>query len=272
MKKTLYILAAIMFLMPSMSQTRSKDVDAQKFIEGVVVKIMPVNTESNMAYWKATTTGDKAWYKKYEETEIEYRNILSDKKLFEESKSLHKSKIDDPLIKRQIEIIYLSSLENQIDPKLNEELVRQASGLEKKFNAYRAKIGNKEVTDNDIRQIMKKTRDIKKRKQAWEASKQIGKVVADDLIALVKKRNEAARDIGFKNYYVMELKLQEQNEREIFGILNRLAAATERPYKKLKIGIDDAVAKQFNIKPNEVAIWHYEDTFFQEAPKSYSVD
>ena len=42
--------------------------------------------------------------------------------------------------------------------------------------------------------------------QAWQARKQIGPVVADDLRRRAHMRNEAARAIGFADYFALLLK------------------------------------------------------------------
>lgn len=272
MRKIFVLAAFLAFVLSNTAMAANKDKQAQEFINKVVQKIEPVLKDYSIAYWKATTTGFKTWYKKYEEKEIEYRRIMANKDWFAEVKSLHKSKIGDPIVKRQIDILYLDFLENQIDSKLSEELVRRSAALTRKFTTYRARVKGVEVTDNKIRQIMRESLKPAERKATWEASKQIGKAVADDLIALVKKRNEAARSLGFKNYYQMQLVFLEQNERELFGLLDSLARQTDKPFKKLKVEIDTVLAKRHGIKTADLRPWHYEDVFFQETPQIYNVD
>lgn len=272
MRRIIFCLAVITVFVSNTAMAKCRGDEARAFINEIVAKIEPVLKENASAYWMATTTGEKSWYKKYEEKEIEYRRIMSDKQGFEKVKSLRDSTIKDPMVKRQIDLIYLDFLENQIDPKLNEEMVRRGAELEKKFNTYRAKLGGVNVSDNNIRELMRKSTDLAEREKVWEASKQIGAVVANDLITLVKRRNEAARQLGFKNYYVMRLELQEQNEKDLFAQLDKLAKLTEGPFKELKTEMDAALAKRYGIKAADLRPWHYEDVFFQEAPQVYNVD
>ncbi len=283
MKKAFLVVVWAVFLVTSVAMAleikHPVETDSKAFIKRVSAKIEPVLKEYSLAQWKATTTGKKEWYKRYEDKEIEYRKILSDKLDFKELEGLKKdypkmmSKYAeyDPEITRQLDTLYLGFKENQIDPKLSETLVKMDSALEKKFNTFRAKINGVATPDNKIREILKTSTDMAERKATWEASKQVGSAVAADLIALAKKRNEAATKLGYKNYYVMMLDLQEQNEKEIFGLLDDLAKKTDKPYKALKKEIDDITAKRFGIKSSEVMPWHYEDVFFQEAPQTYSV-
>ncbi len=246
--------------------------EAHTFIVSLEKKVEPLFKKNAIAYWNATITGQKRWYKKHEEIEIQTQKIFENKTLFEKIETIRKLEITDPILKREIELLYLDFLENRVDPKLNTELVRLSSKVTSKFNTHRAKINGREVTDNEIRKILKSEHDCEIRKRTWEASKQIGKAVAGDLIALIKKRNKAAKSLGFKNYYQMQLIFQEQTEKEVFGVLDGLAKLTEKPYRKLKKEIDSLVAKKFNISSKKVMPWHYEDVFFQEPPEIFELN
>jgi len=295
MKKTLTViifalltLASVLFIcgreivtpIMALEIRRPVEKQAKDFIERTVKKIEPVLKEDAKAYWNATTTGKKEFYTLYEEKEIEFKKIMSDPLDYAEirdlkdnyKKSLSRYPEYDPKVDRQLRLLYLDYLENQIDPKLSKALVRMGSALEEKFNTHRAKIDGKEAPDNKIREIMRRSVDLTERQKVWEASKQIGDIVNKDLIALVKKRNEAARALGFKNFYVMRLELQEQDEKELFSLLDDMASLTKAPYKDVKSEIDASLAKRYNIKVSELRPWHYEDPFFQEAPQVYNLN
>ncbi len=271
MKKLVCIILVILFA-SNIAFASTKEGEAKMFIDNIVKKIEPVLKDISLSYWKATITASKLWYGKYEAKQIEYKDILSSKAEFKQLKKLKKAKYKDPLVKRQLDLLYLMYLENQIDPKLAEDLVRAGTKLEKKFYTYRATIDGVKVSDNEVDEILKKSKDLRERKKAWNASKQIGKAVSEDLVALVKLRNRAAKSLGFKNYYQMGLELQEQNEKDLFALLDSLARLTDKPYRDLKTEIDRSLAKRFKIEVKDMKPWHYEDVFFQGAPQIYDVD
>lgn len=256
------------------------EVAAKKFIDKYAKITTPIRIEWFKAYWKASTTGKKEWYKKYEEKELQHDKVFSDKLAFAEVQDLKASYPKymkkypkyDPQITRQLDILYLNFLENQLDQKLNEEIIKKASAIEEKFNTFRAKMGKAEFPDNKLKEILRKSTDTDERQKAWEASKQVGALVASDLKNLVKLRNKAARSLGFKNYYVMSLELQELNEKDLFKILDNLARDTNKPFKDLKDEIDTSLAKKFGIAKKDLRPWHYEDPFFQEVPQVYNTD
>ncbi len=116
------------------------------FVESIVNEIAPVEKELNETQFAAWDGGNDEDYKKAAELEKKYRILLSDKEKFGKLKVYKASKIKDPMLKRQVEILYLMFLENQLDKDIIEELVNRSSAIEKKFNTYRAKIDDKEVS------------------------------------------------------------------------------------------------------------------------------
>ena len=109
-------------------------------------------------------------------------------------------KIDDPVIKRAIDVIYLLYLEKQVDPELLKKMTALSNAVEKKFTTFRAKVDGKEMTDAEVRKVLKTSTMSERRQEVWEAAKEVGKVVEPDLKELVKLRNEAAKKLGFANY------------------------------------------------------------------------
>ncbi len=253
----------ILFIFLVSCQNREKKV--RIFIENHLKEVVPLSKEMNLAYWEATAKGEEELYKKYADLELKLRKIYSRKEEFEIIKSFYgDEKIQDPLLKRQIELLYLSYFGNQIDEKLLEEIVKLSSEIEGKFNTFRADFEGQKVPDNTLSDILKTERNLERRKRAWEASKQVGEEVAEKLKELVRLRNKAAKRLGFSNYYELELFLSEQKPEEIISIFDKLAEVAEPSFIKIKEKIDDTFAKKFKVKKEDLRPYHYQDFFFQE--------
>ena len=119
---------------------------------------------------------------------------------FAELKAIKEQGVADPLLARQITVLYLEYLAKQVDHELLKKMPAKSNAVERAFNVFRPKVDGKELTDNDIRRILRESRDSAERRAAWEASKKVGPVVVGDLLELVALRNEAARKLGFANY------------------------------------------------------------------------
>lgn len=244
------------------------------FLDNYMKFLEPLLINDARAYWNATASGKDEDYAEYEKYEVQYTKYHSNKAEFAKVKSFKDSgMIKDHMLARQLTYVYIDFLSNQTDPELLEQIVKLSTEIEKIFNKHRGMYQGKEVSDNELLEVLSKETDSAKRKEAWSAQKTVGKEVAPLLIKLVKLRNKAARDMGYKNYYEMEMELSELNISEVFKIFDELAELTDEPFKKLKMDvIDKKLSKMWGISPDEMRPWHYQDFFFQESPKISSFD
>src|SRR4051794_35251713 len=174
---------------------------AQGFIEVHEERVLPLERAASLAWWNANVTGKDEDFAAKEEAQNRLDAALADRPRFGELKSLREGKIADPVLRRQIEVLYLGYLEKQVDRVLLRKITAKANAIEKSFNAYRATVDRREMTDSEVRKVLKESEDLPRRKAVWEASKGVGATVEADLKALVALRNEAAHTLGFKNYH-----------------------------------------------------------------------
>ncbi len=245
------------------------DEEFKSFLEKHIKIIEPLHKELNLVYWQACLSGKDEDYKKYSDLELKLRKVYSDKEDFKKIKKF-KEKTKDPILSRQADILYLNYLGNQIKLELLKKIIKKSTKLEKKFNTFRGKMNGKEVTTNEIRDILLNEKNNTLRQKAWEASQQVGEFISKDLIELVKLRNKAAKKLGFDNYHKMKLFLQEQDKDEMIRIFTQVDEVTVEPYRKIKSEIDRILKEKYSTK--EVMPWHYSDPFLQEAPRFYEVD
>ncbi len=244
-----------------------------KFLDRHVAIVEPLYKAVNLSYWNAAVGGKKSDYEKVAQFELKLRQVYADPRDFETIKKFRESgQIVEPLLKRQLDLLYLSYLENQIDPKLLQNLVSLSTEIENLFNTFRAEIDGRKVTNNEILDVLRHEVDSNRRRKAWEASKQIGQLVAEKLLQLVHYRNEAAASLGFENFYQMSLVVAEQEPAQMSALFETLARQTEAPFRRLKEEIDAILSVRYGISPEEMQPWHYEDPFFQESPHIFDVD
>jgi peptidyl-dipeptidase A len=272
--KPFIILFIFCFTITTMSIAMQNDEqELRAFIDNHVKIVEPKLKAMNLASWNASATGEKKYYDEQAATELDVRTIYSNKQEFAQLKKWKDSgNIKDTLLCRQLILLYNSYLTNQIDSMLMRKIVEKSAAIANKFNTFRGALDGKEVSDNEIDDILQKETDSARRQKTWEASKMVGKAVAPMLIELVKLRNKAARQLGYKNFYEMSLIAAEQSESEIVTLFDELAALTDAPFKTLKADIDTKLANKWGIKASEMKPWHYQDRFFQESPQVSNVD
>ena len=244
-----------------------------EFITAHVEKIKPMSKEVSLASWEAANSGKLEDYDKVSELTLKVRQVYSDPNEFVFLKEMKEAgQIKDAVLARQLTVLYNNYLESQIEPELLKKIVELSTKIEKNFSTFRGTIDGKKVTVNEIRDILKTETDSNKRKLAWLASKQVGAEVAEDIIQLVKLRNEAARKLGFDNYHTLSLITAEQNVKDLDKIFEQLYELTNEPYAKLKAELDRVLADNCGVLVADLMPWHYHDPFFQETPLVYDID
>ncbi|OFX51429.1 MAG: hypothetical protein A2046_04445 [Bacteroidetes bacterium GWA2_30_7] len=235
--------------------------------------VNPLSKEVNLAYFDASISGKDEDYQRSTQKEIELNTFFSNKEIFEKLKFFKDSaNITNDTLKRELLVLYDEFISNQVDKDKLEKSVVLQTAIEQKYSTFRAMVNNKALSDNDIEEILATSTKTDEVKAAWLASKEVGKVVSQDIITLVKHRNEIAKELGFENYHTMSLTLSEQKPEEIAAIFDELDNLTKPSYMLLKSEIDDYLAKKFNVKKEDLQAWHYQNRYFQEAPKMYNVD
>ncbi len=223
------------------------------FLETFVPVLQKKSKQVNLATWVLETTGSEDAAVLKAELETELRMLFNDKKTFEQLLKWEKED-HDPLLKRQLNVLIRSFIPNQIPKDLLEKITTLESHIAYLYSNFRPKIAGKSVSENEIRDILKKETDVMKRKYAWNASKEIGKELAPSILKLVELRNQAAKSLGYDNYFSMQLQLQEVDEAWLFETLDKLAHDSDASYTQ--------VLKEIG----ETAPWAWAEPFCQEDP------
>ena len=253
---------------------QTMDEKANLFIREHESLIKPLEISSNLAWWEANTTGSKDAFEKKEKAQNKMDQALADNAKFARLKSIYSERksINDPTTARCIEILYLQYLEKQVPLELLAKSTSLSNKVEKAFNEFRPVIASKEVTENEVRSILKASRDSNQRKEAWEASKNVGPVLEKNLIELVKTRNQIAKHLGFSDFHKLQLFINEQNTEDLMALFDRLDELTKNPFEIEKQKIDQKLAELYGVQVKDLLPWHYQDPFFQEAPAVFGVN
>ena len=274
---SLSLLFALGFLWPqgNLPQARAQEdttTAAQEFIRKYETTVVPLEISVNRAWWNANTSGSDADFAAKEALDKQMNELLSSKEDYALLKTIQAGKIADPQVARQIDILVLTYLNRQGDLALLNRMSAKANEIEKKFNAFRATVGEKSLADSQIRDLLLKSTDSAERQQVWEACKLVGSQVEGDLRELVQMRNELAHKLDFKNYHAMQLAINEQDPAAVLALFDELDQLTRQPFADAKAQIDTALAKLYGVEVSQLEPWHYQDPFFQEPPAVYEVD
>ena len=240
-------------------------------VVGAEERLRPLTLARNLAFWAASIDATEENEQKRAETALAYSDALADRELFAELEAAGKHD-GDAGDRRSLELLHHMMLPHQIPDALRARIVELESSVEVRFSRHRGAIGGEEVDDNEIRQIMRESDDVAERREAWEASKTVGPVVADDVRELARLRNEAARSLGLRDWFALSLACDEMDEGRLVQTLDDADRATAEPFARWKADLDGKLAERFRCAPADLRPWHYADPFFQEAPPEGAVD
>jgi peptidyl-dipeptidase A len=247
------------------------DKEATAFLAEQVPTLAGLDKTCNLAWYDASVSGtDEAW-KKSADADAARDRFLADPERFKKLQTFREAgKIADEGLKRQLDVLYLWMLAKQVDPATLDKITALQKKVEQAFNTFRGKVDGKEITQNQVNEILRGSTDSKKLKAAWEAQKAVGPMVAADLKEIVLLRNEVAKKLGYRDFYALSIAQAEQDETKVLAIFDELDKLTREPFLKAKEEVDKRLAKRLKVKPAELMPWHYQNAFFQEPPDVFT--
>ena len=237
--------------------------EIQSFIASFEERLAPAEKASSEAWWILATTGTEEAQRELVRVGMEYNRLFADRDEYELVKGWYEEResLESSILQRQVEVLYKTFAGRQGD----EETLRRIEELEAEANAiygnHRGVVEDKETSENELRGILHNSDDSALRREAWEASKSVGRKVEGLVRELARLRNRLARQMGFENHYVRSLDLQEMDANELDRLMDDLQSATDEPFRKLKIRLDAGLKSRFGIET--VMPWHLSDPFFQ---------
>lgn len=241
----------------------------QTFIDQQVAEFAPRLTRANELQWLVSTTSRPDYEQQWAAEMLAIRQMAAEPARYHDLTRLMAETPDaPPLLARQARLLHNFLRGHQTSPDLIARITEIETRAQSAFNQFRATLGGRTVADNDLRAVLRESNDPAARREAWDASKQIGAQVADDVRELARLRNQAARQAGFDNYYTMQLELNELDETELFSLLDELKAGTDALWQSYKTELDRSLAARFHICIDDLRPWHYADPFFQEGQPS----
>jgi peptidyl-dipeptidase A len=228
-------------------------------------QLAPLDRNWALAEWDAAVGGDEGVEERMIEASMALEDALSDPDRF--AKLAAAEEPDDPIGARRLAILRDETRAHQRPRELAERIVRLEASLTTLYSEHRGTIDGRPVSNNEIDTILRDSRDRGSRRVAWDASKEIGPRAAPQVRELARARNEAARGLGYRDYFAMSLELQELDEGWLFGLLDRLDLLLGDAWAREKGAIDEAQRARIGIPADEqLRPWDYAEPFFQDPP------
>ena len=234
-------------------------------------RLRPLARARNLASWDANIEATDENQRRRAEADLALSNVLAEADTFAEIQAARTGEAD-PLLRRRLDLLHDLMLPRQVPKDLLERIVELEASVAVRFSRHRGVVGGEEVDDIAIRKILRESDDSDERREAWEASKTVGAEVADDVRELARLRNEAARGLGYRDWFALALATSEMGEERLLETLSAADRATAEMFSRWKATLDERLGDRFGCAVSALRPWHYADPFFQEAPPEGSVD
>ena len=115
-------------------------------------RVIPLSKASELASWNANITGSDSDLTKSEKASYALERFYTDRNGFLELKAIKGSGlVEDSLLSRQLDLIYNLYLGGQVDTSLIAQRLKMETEINREYLNFRAKVNNKELTDNQVR-------------------------------------------------------------------------------------------------------------------------
>ena len=237
------------------------------FLDSFVPEIARKSKQLNKAVWLLETTGSQDAADLKTELDTELRLFFNDKNTYNNLLKWDQDpSLQDPLLKRQLNVLIRSFKQYCIPTDLLEEIARQETTLLHAYANFRPRLDGKTLSENDIRTILKEENDPVIRHKTWEESKQFGELLSPLILSLVKLRNQAAKSVGYSDYFQMQLDLQEIDPSWLFSLLDEYYVLSEEIYTKTIQEIEKDQCSRFAVTADLLGPWAWSEPFSQEDP------
>ena len=200
--------------------------------------LKPLYINAELAAWNFYTDSTDENLKLMIKAENNLNKLYKNKVLYKKFKKLKTDNLDEHELRQLKNII--KNFEEELKYSEDLKILRNKENkTAQKYNSYIPKIEDKEVSRTEIRKKLQTEKDPEIRKKYYEADLKGADLIAEDLIELVKLRNNFAQKVGYKNFF--EYKLKEDFEVDI-DYLNKLL---DEIYSGLKIQIKNSLNKKY---------------------------
>lgn len=238
------------------------------FLTAYLDHVRPLRRRHGEAYWKFATDGDEAARDEVARIELLLGDLHGDPATAEAIGQWARKPTGEPSLDRCITLLWIEFREAQVHPDLRHEIVRLGLEVEELSTTHRPLLSGRPTTSNELDRVLLHATDEGTRREAWEATRAVGRLLRDRILRLVRLRNEQARVLGARDFFALSLQGQEMDETTLGTVLADLQAHADGPWNRVKGGIDGELRVLRGRPQGPLRPWDYSDRFFQSAPRA----
>jgi len=250
-KKILSSIVVTLFIACSTSVDHQNDV--QGFIDSYTAEFLVLQYTAAEAEWISNTIivdGDDSNSRATRKANEEMAAFTGSVENINKTKEfLSKKDMLTVLQIKQLEVILQQAANNpQTVPDLVKERIKSEAEAVEILFGFDFKIDGKSVSTNEIDAILRTENDLSKRMKAWEASKEVGKVLKDNLVELRRLRNETVRALDYDDYFSYQVSDYGMTTDEMVSLMREINRQVRPLYKEIHTYVRYELAEKYGVK------------------------
>ncbi|HEY2900540.1 MAG TPA: M2 family metallopeptidase, partial [Polyangia bacterium] len=238
----------------SATRKTAAEKEAEAFLDTVTPLLLPASTTFAQIDWVAATDATADHVAERTGAGRVAATLTGAKLIIDRSKALLAREKDlDDLTARQLRRLLLAAAENPATiPEVVAKRVaaesKQAGLLDSYTFCLQPKPGGgcaRPTSANEIDNLLRRSRDLGERQRAWNASKEIGRVLKPGLVELQTLRNQVAREMGYGSYFALTVADYEMTVDEMMALLDSSLETTRPLFDELHCFAKNTLAARF---------------------------
>ena len=214
-----------------------EQMDVQAYLDAYVDTLLDLRTASAEANWKSNTyivAGDSTYEVATREAQEALAHFTGSVYNIDQATQRLESADLDTLQEKQLRaILYRAAANPQTIPELVAQRIAAETKQTKQLYGYTFTLNEKEVTPNQLDEMLTSEKDLTTRQQIWESSKAIGTTLRDGLLELRQLRNATVEPLGYTDYFAYQVSDYNMTVSEMQELCQQLVSDIWPLYREL---------------------------------------
>ena len=227
--------------------------EADKFITAYTDQFVKLYYQSAQAEWRSNThivEGDSSNRIATQQANEALASFTGSKENIEKAREFlsKKDQLSEIQVKQLERILYAAANNPQTVPELVEKRIKAEAEQVEKLYGFNFSLRGKDISPNDMDEILRTSSDPDERLAVWTASKEVGKDLKSGLADLKELRNKTVQALGYDDYFAYQVSDYGMSTAEMMALNQRLVSELLPLYRELHTYARYELAKRYGVK------------------------
>jgi peptidyl-dipeptidase A len=220
---------------------------ADRFLALVNASYQALAYVENEAQWAASTDVSDVHDAAAETAGKASAAFMGNPALITETKTLllRRNELDDLTVRQLEKLLLLAAEQPMTKPALTQARIAAETKQASTLNGFEFRLHGKPVSVNEIDNLLNASTDLAERQAVWLASKESGRALKDGLIRLRDLRNGVAQEMGYPDYFALQVASYGMTTEEMIRLNEDFMAVLKPLYLQLHTWVKYKLAERY---------------------------